>query len=121
MFGKSVNTMLALGACLTLGLMNVHSAYSAPPAIEVIEQNVIFQSGDIDAKVGQTIRLVNKDPFMHMSQIRKLDQHGIEHDSVAGQAEMPGTSIDLTVNEAGKYKLRCIFHDGMIINVNITE
>jgi len=121
MSGKSLNAILALGAFLALGLLTVHNAFGIPPAIEVIEKNVMFQSGDIEAKVGQIIRLINKDPFLHMSQIRKLDQYGIEHESVAGQAEPPGSTVELIVDKPGRYKLRCILHDGMILNVNVTE
>lgn len=95
MLDKLLKTTLTLGAILLCGLLRVHGVSATPPPIEVIEQNVIFQSGDIKTKVGQIIRLINKDPFMHMSPIRKLDQQGVEHDSVAGQAEMPGTSTDL--------------------------
>ena len=106
---------------VALGGVTTRSAYAELPIIKVVEQNVIFQSGDINAKVGQTIRLVNKDPFLHMSQIRRLDQFGIEHESVAGQAEPPSATVDLNVSIPGRYKLRCIFHDGMVINVNVTR
>lgn len=118
---KSTFLLSVLAVLLVFGMANSNKAYSELPVIEVVEQNVIFQSGDIEAKVGQTIRLINKDPFMHMSQIRKLNNYDIEGESVAGQAEVPNSTVDLSVAEPGKYKLRCIFHDGMIINVNVTR
>ena len=121
MSAKFFNTMLTLGGFLALSLMNVAGAFAVPPPIEIIEKNVIFQSSNVEAKTGQIIRLINKDPFLHMSQIRKIDQYGIEHESVAGQAEPPNSTVDLSISEPGKYKLRCIFHDGMTLNIQVTE
>lgn len=95
--------------------------YAKDADFKIIEKNVQFKSPDLQVKVGQVIQLVNKDPYMHMSQIRKLNKHGIETDSVAGGVEMPGSTQDLIVKEPGNYKLRCIFHDGMVLNIKATR
>ena len=111
---KYIKMIFFLGTFLFLVIPN---AYSKDADFEIIEKNVQFQSPDLQLKVGQTIRLVNKDPYIHMSQIRKLNKHGIETDIVAGGIEQVGSSQDLVLSEPGNYKLRCIFHDGMILNI----
>lgn len=116
---KIISSMLILGV-LALGFLNIPNAF-AVTAVEVIEKDAKYQSQGIQVRVGQTIRLVNKDAFYHQSQIRKVDEFGIEWPLVVSVLEPEGASVEVSLDEAGSYKLRCKIHDGMILNIEVTE
>ena len=87
----------------------------------MIEKGAKYQSQGIKVHVGQTIRLINQDPFFHQSQIRKLDEFGIEWPLVVSVLEPEGASVEVSLDEVGPYKLRCKIHDGMILNIEVVE
>jgi len=111
--------LLTLAACFLV--LSGQPGFAKEGAIEIIEKNVQFKSHDLLIRVGQTIRLKNNDPYMHMSQVRKLNKHGIETEIVGGGVEMPGTTQDIVIPNAGDYKLRCILHDGMVLNIKASK
>lgn len=117
---KNLSSIFVLGI-LTLGFLNVTGALGMGEPINIIEKGAKYQSGDITVQAGQTIRLVNKDPFFHQSQIRKLDEYGIEYPLVVSVLEPEGTTVEVSLKEAGPYKLRCKIHDGMVLNINVVQ
>ncbi len=117
---KTVSSMFVLGA-LALGFLNVTGASGMAEAIDIIEKGAKYQSEDITVHVGQTIRLINQDPFYHQSQIRKVNEHGIEYPLVVSVLEPQGTTVEVTLEEAGRHKLRCKVHDGMVLNIQVIQ
>lgn len=120
MFFKKITGFMFVLGVLTLGFLNIPNALAVLTAVEVIEKGAKYQSEDLQVRVGQTIRLVNKDAFYHQSQIRKVDEFGIEWPLVVSVLEPEGASVEVSLDEAGTYKLRCKIHDGMILNIEVT-
>lgn len=117
---KTVSSMFVLGV-LALGFLIVAGASAMVDAVDIIEKSAVYQSEDITIHVGQTIRLINKDPFYHQSQIRKVNEHGIEYPLVVSVLEPEGATVEVTLDEAGPYKLRCKVHDGMLLNIKVIQ
>ncbi len=64
---------------------------------------------------------IEKDPFFHQSQIRKVNEHGIEYPLVVSVLEPEGATVELSLEEVGPYKLRCKIHDGMVLNIQVVQ
>jgi plastocyanin len=121
MFSKKTLGSIFVLAVLALGFLNVTGALGMGEPVSVIEKGAKYQSEDITVHVGQTIRLINKDPFFHQSQIRKLDEYGIEYPLVVSVLEPEGATVEVSLEKAGPYKLRCKIHDGMVLNINVVQ
>ena len=117
---KTVSSMFVLGV-LALGFLNVTGALGAAEPVDIIEKGAVYQSEDITVHVGQGIRLINKDPFFHQSQIRKVNEHGIEYPLVVSVLEPEGATVEVSLEEVGPYKLRCKIHDGMVLNIQVVQ
>ncbi len=117
---KTVSSMFVLGA-LALGFLNVTGASGMAQAIDIIEKGAKYQSEDFTVHIGQPIRLINKDPFYHQSQIRKVNKHGIEYPLVVSVLEPQGATVEVSLQEVGPYKLRCKVHDGMVLNIKVIQ
>ncbi len=117
---KTVGSMFVLGV-LVLGFFNMPSAFGMAEPVDIIEKDAKYQSEDITVHIGQTIRLINKDPFLHQSQIRKVNEHGIEYPVVVGVIEPEGVTVEVSLEEVGPYKLRCRVHDGMVLNIQVVQ
>lgn len=112
--------MFVLGA-LALGFLSVNNVLGMVEPVDIIEKSAQYQSEDITVHVGQGIRLINKDPFFHQSQIRKVNEHGIEYPLVVSVLEPQGATVEVSLEEAGPYKLRCKIHDGMVLNIQVIQ
>lgn len=85
-----------------------------PGGIEVAEQDIAYEPVEIHGKVGQILRLTNRDPFPHKTRISKLaPDGGIEAIVLAEEDEPQGAVREFRLREAGRYELRCMLHDGM--------
>ncbi len=120
LLNKKFKAMPVLGA-LVLGFLSVNSVLGMAAPVEIIEMGAKYQSEDIKVHVGQPILLTNKDPFFHQSQIRKLNEHGIEYPIVISVLEPQGATVEVSLKEPGPYKLRCKIHDGMVLNIQVIQ
>ncbi|NIQ00351.1 MAG: hypothetical protein GWM98_07880, partial [Nitrospinaceae bacterium] len=85
-----------------LALGGVSNVFGESAPVQVLEKDIQFQPGDIRVKAGQTIQVINKDPFRHLAEIRKVNRYGIEYKVVAGGTiEHPGDVSEMRVNEPG--------------------
>ncbi len=115
----TISMMVFMGT-LALGIAGLPDAASALPDVEIVEQDIRYDRDEIQLERGQTIRVFNKDPWFHMTQINKINEHGIEHAAVFGpRVELPNTNWETSLKEVGHYKLRCMIHDGMQANVHV--
>ena len=121
MFPKRIISSMFILGILALGFFNIPKAFGVLSAVDVIEKGAKYQSEDLKVRVGQTIRLINKDTFFHQSQIRKVDEFGIEWPLVVSVLEPEGATVEVSLDEPGPYKLRCKIHDGMILNIHVTK
>jgi plastocyanin len=73
----------------------------------------MFQTKEIEIRVGDTVRFTNDDAFLHQIYVRS-DQLTFESDEQA-----PGEAIDIEFPQAGSYQVRCRMHPKMSLLINV--
>jgi len=92
----------------------------AQDVVEVAEKDIKYAPEKFTVHLGQTLRIVNRDPFFHKSRISKLSTDGQEGEVVlAAKKENPKTQQDFVFSQPGRYKLRCMVHDGMTAIIDV--
>ena len=113
MKGIPIGMILVVGI-LALWVTDPRPVLSEPGVVEFLEEDIQYEPGEIQIEPGQTVRITNNDPFFHMTKISRLAGDGTETLVVFGpHVEMPDTNVEVSLTEAGRYKLRCMIHDGM--------
>ncbi len=107
---------------VTLGAVWLNLASAGGNIVNVEELDIEYAPDTITVKLGQTLHLVNKDPFFHTSRISELNADGSEGKVVLkAKNELPNAETDFKFSKPGKYKIRCMAHDGMTAMVTVTQ
>jgi len=113
---------LAIAVMAVIWAVYSEPLLAAQRYVEVAEEEIMYQPDTIKIKRGQTIRVINKDPFFHASVISKVDKNGMEGMAVFPRhMDKPDTRFEFTFTELGTYRLRCLIHDGMIAEIQVVE
>lgn len=124
MKGIPIGMILVVGI-LALWVTDPRPVLSEPGVVEFLEEDIQYEPGEVQIVPGQTIRITNQDPFFHMSQISRLAEDGTERFGdysvvVFGpHIELPNTNVEVSLTEPGRYKLRCLIHDGMTAIIQV--
>ncbi|MDA2910962.1 hypothetical protein MYX04_08535 [Nitrospiraceae bacterium AH_259_D15_M11_P09] len=112
--------MILLLGILALWGTEPRSASSEQRDVEIVEVDIQYEPGEVRITRGQPIRIINQDPFFHMTRISRLEEDGTEGPGVFGpHVELPDTNVEVRLTEPGHYKLRCLIHDGMTAIVQV--
>ncbi len=112
--------MIVLLGLLALWGTEPRSASSDQRDVEIVEVDIQYEPGEVRITRGQTIRIINQDPFFHMTRISRLEADGTEGPGVFGpHVELPETNVEVRLTEPGRYKLRCLIHDGMTALIQV--
>ncbi|MBU6461328.1 MAG: cupredoxin domain-containing protein [Bradyrhizobium sp.] len=93
-------------AALALGI----SVSAQAATVEISMENLEISPAEASAKVGDTVRLVNKDDFAHTATARN------------GDFDMmipPKKTVSMVLKKAGKVEYYCRFHPNMKAVLNI--
>jgi plastocyanin len=94
-------------AALALGI-----SFSAQAAtIEISMENLEISPAEGSAKVGDTVRLVNKDDFAHTATAQNGD---------FDMTMPPKKTVTMVLKKAGKVEYYCRFHPNMKATLNIS-
>ncbi|HED12734.1 MAG TPA: hypothetical protein ENI62_03630 [Gammaproteobacteria bacterium] len=105
-----------------LGAVWLNLAAAGNDVVNVEELDIEYAPDAITLQLGQTLHLVNKDPFFHNSRISVLKADGSEGTVVMkAKKELPNDETDFKFTKTGKYKIRCMVHDGMTAVVTVTK
>jgi len=106
--------LLTLGLTLAVGVYGTYEATAAADEIEIIELNLAYEPEELEAHVGQTVRLTNRDPFFHQTRVTFLNLEGQPQEIIVNdKIEKKNTSQVFTPQHKGEYQIRCMVHDGM--------
>jgi plastocyanin len=94
-------------AALALGI----SVSAQAATIEISMENLEISPAEASAKVGDTIRLVNKDDFAHTATAQNGD-----FDTMMP----PKKTVTMVLKKAGKVEYYCRFHPNMKAALNIS-
>jgi len=88
----------------------------------ITEEDIEYSPEEQLVHVGQSIRLINKDPFDHKSRItEQLSDGGLGHIALKDHLDKPGTSYTFKLDKPGTYEIRCLLHDGMTATIKAVE
>jgi len=108
---------LILGASGTLSFAATNQG-----TVDLVEKDIVYDPAEKTVHVGQTLKIINQDPFFHKSRISKLKSDGSEGTIVlAAKKELPNTQQEHHFTEAGDYKIRCMVHDGMTAIIHVVN
>ena len=93
-------------AALALGV----SVSAQAATIEISMENLEISPAEASAKVGDTVRLVNKDDFAHTATAQNGD---------FDMMMPPKKTVSMVLKKAGKVKYYCRFHPNMKATLNI--
>jgi plastocyanin len=104
-----MNRAFLYGLCLaTLSA----TAFAATGTV-ISQQGRVFAPGEVDIKVGTTLRIDNDDQVLHHVYI---ESPSLNYDS--GE-QPPGKTIQIKFDRAGTYVARCAIHPKMRLTVNV--
>jgi len=91
-------------------------------AASIIEEDIEYSPEEQIVHVGQMIRVENKDPFEHKSRVTLQKKDGaLGHIALKDHVDKPGTSFTFTLDQPGRYEIRCLLHDGMTATIKAVE
>jgi len=94
----------------------------ASDAVVLVEEDIAYEPEEMSVKIGQTIRVENRDPFEHKSRVtRKFNDGSLGKIVVKDHTEKQKSSFTFTFTEAGTYEIRCMLHDGMVATLHVTR
>jgi plastocyanin len=94
-------------AALALGI----SVSAQAATIEISMENLEISPAEASAKVGDTVRLVNKDDFAHTATAQNGD---------FDMTMPPKKTVTMVLKKAGKVEYYCRFHPNMKATLNIS-
>jgi len=111
-------------ALLTAGALiaaiPVATAHDEAPTIT--EQDIEYTPEEQVVHVGQSIRVINKDPFEHKSRVtEQLAGGGLGHIALKDHIDKPDTSYTFILDKPGTYEIRCLLHDGMTATIKAVK
>lgn len=112
---RHITTFFALFTLmLGLGAYGITSVEATTGEVEIIELNLAYDPEVLDAKIGQTVRLTNQDPFFHQTRVTHLLADGSPREIIINdKIEKKNTSQTFVPRHKGEYQIRCMVHDGM--------
>ena len=103
---------LAVATALATALSTI--AFAAETSITQAGQ--AFSETDVTIKAGDHLKFLNQDDVKH----NILVQAGDDDDDAKDMGlQVPGQSIDVPFDKAGKFVVRCHIHPGMKLNVAV--
>ena len=108
MFRSTLRTSLALAVALAATTVWLQAA-SHP----ITQKGKVFAPGTITVKVGDTVTFKNDDDVTHNAFSTSA---GNEFNA---KAQTPGSSSDVVFRAKGKVAVKCAFHPGMSLTVNV--
>ena len=103
---------LAGAALLIAGLCTTGLAAET----SIIQAGQAFSETDVSLKTGDHLKFLNQDDVKH----NILVQTGDDDDDAKDMGlQIPGQSIDVAFDKAGKFIVRCHIHPGMKLNVAV--
>ena len=94
-------------AALALGV----SVSAQAATIEISMENLEISPAEASAKVGDTVKLVNKDDFAHTATARNGD---------FDMMMPPKKTVSMVLKKAGRIEYYCRFHPNMKATLNIS-
>jgi len=79
----------------------------------VVQKGRAFASRQLDIRVGDSIRFLNEDAFIHHVFVKSATMN---YDS---EEQEPGQSIDVRFPVAGSFNVRCEIHPKMSLQVDV--
>ena len=99
-----------------------HQDRGGKQAVVITEEDIAYVPEDITVRVGQTIRIENRDPFEHKSRVTRLRADGALGDiSMQDHVEKPGSTHSFRLERPGLYEIRCMLHDGMSASIRVVR
>ena len=108
MFRIALRSSLAVAAAVVVSAVWLQAA-----AHPVSQKGKVFAPGTITVKVGDTISFKNDDDVTHNA---FSTSKGNEFNA---KAQTPGSSADVVFKTKGKVAVKCAFHPGMSLVVNV--
>lgn len=86
----------------------------------IIEQDIAYAPAHVVLHLGESLQIVNRDPFEHKTRISLLDKAGhVRNIAWENEVEAPGGRFIFVPKQAGNYEIRCLLHDGMTADLII--
>lgn len=79
----------------------------------VTMQDAAYAPASIEARLGDSIRFVNRDPVDH-----EVFAPTVGHAVDLGKQE-PGRELVLPLRKPGQFEVECVFHPGMLLTVEV--
>ena len=108
MFRTTLRPSLALAVALAATTVGLRAA-SHP----ISQKGKVFAPGTITVKAGETVTFKNDDDVTHNA---FSTSKGNEFNA---KAQTPGSSADVVFKAKGKVAVKCAFHPGMSLTVNV--
>jgi plastocyanin len=108
-FGAEMKRLTVLLAALT----GLATASFAATGFVITQKDKTFAPGEIEVKLGDSIKVTNEDPFLHHVYIESAE---INYDS--GE-QPPGRTIEIRFDHAGTFEARCAIHPKMLLVVHV--
>jgi len=109
-------------AMLPLVSLITAPAHAAGAVATITEEDIEYGPEEQTVHVGQSIRLINNDPFDHKSRVSALRADGspstiVVHDHL----DKPKGSYLFQLDAPGTYEIRCMLHDGMTATIKAVK
>jgi plastocyanin len=108
MFRTALRTTLVLAAALVATTVWLQAA-SHP----VTQKGKVFAPGTITVKVGDTVTFKNDDDVTHNAFSTSAGN------AFNAKAQTPGSTTEIAFKTKGKVAVKCAFHPGMSLTVNV--
>jgi len=119
---KPIFAALAISVFIAGLFPAYNSALANETAAALVEKDIEYTPEAQTVRVGQTIRLVNKDPFEHKSRVTLQKEDGtLGEIALKDHVDKPGTDYTFTLNKPGIYEIRCMLHDGMTATISVVK
>jgi len=115
--------IMAFGVYSSVFAHEGHDDSKASRAVATItEEDIEYGPEEQTVRVGQLIRVENKDPFNHKSRVTLQKKGGgLGHIALKDHVDKPGASYTFKLDKPGTYEIRCLLHDGMTAMIKAVE
>jgi len=105
--------LTALMVILSVSVFGFMSVQAAPDMVTVSQKNRTYAPKAVTLKVGETLRIINDDIFLHHTSIKSKK---FKYDS---GSQKEGAVIEIPFKLAGKYDVLCDIHPKMKLEVTV--
>ncbi len=118
-----ISGIMAFGVYSSVLANEVHDDSKASGAVaSITEEDIEYSPEEQIVRVGQHIRVINRDPFDHKSRVTEhLAGAALGNIVLKDHVEKPGSSYAFTLDKPGTYEIRCMLHDGMTATIKAIE